>query len=280
MDGAEQAAPHDPRTDPGAGLRHLGLQDRRRRAGARGRSASRCSTPRRRRACRRPTTQIDAVIVETKSGRCAVRGRMFIDGSGDGDLAAWAGVPYESRRRRGQHALPVDDVPDQRRRPGKAGRAWELIPTLMDEAESAGPPLPRKKPIVRPQRNPIEWRANLTQIKNPDGTRGRAASTRDSSPTARSRAAGSAGTCSVHQAADAGLRGTPTSSRSRRRSASARPAGCAANTAHRGRHLGLRRLPRRDRRQRLAGRGARRRRRGVPCSRGADRAATTSCPTG
>jgi hypothetical protein len=40
----------------------------------------------------------------------------------------------------------------------------------MDEAESKGRRFPRKKPIVRPQRNPIEWRANLTQIKNPDGT--------------------------------------------------------------------------------------------------------------
>ena len=38
---------------------------------------------------------IDAVLVESKSGRGAVRGRVFIDGSGDGDLAAWAGVPYE-----------------------------------------------------------------------------------------------------------------------------------------------------------------------------------------
>jgi hypothetical protein len=40
----------------------------------------------------------------------------------------------------------------------------------MDEAEREGRIFPRKKPIVRPQRNPIEWRANLTQIKNPDGT--------------------------------------------------------------------------------------------------------------
>jgi hypothetical protein len=54
--------------------------------------------------------------------------------------------------------------------PVKAGRAWELIPGLMDEAEKNGRRFPRKKPIVRPQRNPIEWRANLTQIKNPNGT--------------------------------------------------------------------------------------------------------------
>src|SRR3954466_5656109 len=35
------------------------------------------------------------LIVETKSGRRAIRGEIFIDCSGDGDLAAWAGVPYE-----------------------------------------------------------------------------------------------------------------------------------------------------------------------------------------
>jgi hypothetical protein len=40
----------------------------------------------------------------------------------------------------------------------------------MDEAEKSGRRFPRKKPILRPQRNPLEWRANLTQIRNPNGT--------------------------------------------------------------------------------------------------------------
>jgi hypothetical protein len=40
----------------------------------------------------------------------------------------------------------------------------------MEEAERKGRRFPRKKPIVRPQPNPIEWRANLTQIRNPDGS--------------------------------------------------------------------------------------------------------------
>ena len=41
----------------------------------------------------------------------------------------------------------------------------------MDEAEAAGTHhFPRKRPIVRPQRNPLEWRANLTQLSNPDGS--------------------------------------------------------------------------------------------------------------
>src|SRR5690606_752900 len=37
----------------------------------------------------------DAVFVETRAGRRALRGRVFVDASGDADLAAWAGVPYE-----------------------------------------------------------------------------------------------------------------------------------------------------------------------------------------
>jgi hypothetical protein len=40
----------------------------------------------------------------------------------------------------------------------------------MEAAEKAGRSFPRKQPILRPQRNPIEWRANLTQIRNPSGT--------------------------------------------------------------------------------------------------------------
>jgi hypothetical protein len=110
------------------------------------------------------------VLVETKSGRCAVRGRLFIDGSGDGDLAAWAGVPYEVGDGAGNMLYPSTMFRINGVDPVKAGRAWELIPTLMDEAEKNGRRFPRKKPIVRPQRNPIEWRANLTQIKNPSGT--------------------------------------------------------------------------------------------------------------
>src|SRR5205085_5702086 len=39
--------------------------------------------------------RIQALVVETKSGRRAVRANMFIDCSGDADVAAFAGVPYE-----------------------------------------------------------------------------------------------------------------------------------------------------------------------------------------
>jgi len=114
--------------------------------------------------------EIEAVIVETKSGRQAILGRMFIDCSGDGDLAAWAGAPYEVGDGKGNMLYPSTMFRINAVDPEKAGRAWELIPRLMDEAEAKGRRFPRKKPIVRPQRDPIEWRANLTQIRNPDGS--------------------------------------------------------------------------------------------------------------
>ncbi len=114
--------------------------------------------------------EIEAVIVETKSGRQAILGRTFIDCSGDGDLAAWAGAPYEVGDGKGNMLYPSTMFRINAVDPEKAGRAWELIPKLMDEAEAKGRRFPRKKPIVRPQRDPIEWRANLTQIRNADGT--------------------------------------------------------------------------------------------------------------
>src|SRR5258708_32127442 len=40
-------------------------------------------------------SRINALMVETKAGRQAVRAEIFIDCSGDGDLAAWAGAAFE-----------------------------------------------------------------------------------------------------------------------------------------------------------------------------------------
>jgi len=113
--------------------------------------------------------RIAALFVETKSGRFAIRGRIFVDASGDGDLAAWAGVPYEVGDGAGNMLYPTTMFRINGVDHKKAGDAWKLVPKLMEEAEKTGRRFPRKKPIVRPQRNPIEWRANLTQIRTPEG---------------------------------------------------------------------------------------------------------------
>ena len=114
--------------------------------------------------------RIAALLFESKSGRRAVRGRLFVDASGDGDLAAWAGVPYEVGDGKGNMLYPSTMFRINGVDPEKAGRAWESIASRMEDAERTGQRFPRKGIIVRPQKNPIEWRANVTQVRNPDGT--------------------------------------------------------------------------------------------------------------
>ena len=113
---------------------------------------------------------IEALLVETKSGRRAILGRIFIDASGDADLAAWAGAPFEKGDSAETMIFPTTMFMINGVDPARAGRAWEVIPKLMAEAERKGRTFPRRGAIVRPQKNPIKWRANLTQVKNPDGT--------------------------------------------------------------------------------------------------------------
>lgn len=113
---------------------------------------------------------VDALLVETKSGRLAVRGRVFVDCSGDADLAVWCGVPYEKGRNAGELLYPTTMFRVNGVDPERAGGAWESIPALMEQAEQTGRRFPRKGPIVRPQRHPMEWRVNFTQIRNPDGS--------------------------------------------------------------------------------------------------------------
>jgi hypothetical protein len=114
--------------------------------------------------------RVQALLVETKSGRRAILGRTFIDASGDGDLCAWAGAPYELGDGHGNMLYPSTMFRVNGIDPERAGKAWEVIPKLMLQAEAEGRyKFPRKTPIVRPQKSGIEWRVNLTQLANREG---------------------------------------------------------------------------------------------------------------
>ncbi len=115
--------------------------------------------------------RIGALMVETKAGRRAVLASIFIDCSGDGDLAAWAGAPFEVGDSKGSMLYPSMMFRLNGIDPEKAGDAWRTIPALMEKAEAAGThQFPRKVAIVRPQRSQIEWRVNFTQLAREDGT--------------------------------------------------------------------------------------------------------------
>jgi hypothetical protein len=115
--------------------------------------------------------RINALMVETKAGRQAVRADTFIDCSGDGDLAAWAGARYEVGDINGSMLYPSMMFRLNGIDPEKAGDAWRTIPLLMEKAEASGTHrFPRKAAIVRPQRSQIEWRVNFTQLAREDGS--------------------------------------------------------------------------------------------------------------
>jgi hypothetical protein len=112
---------------------------------------------------------IKALLIETKSGRAAILGKVFIDCSGDGDLAAFAGAPYEKGDAEGDTLYPTMMFRINGVDAKAAGDAWRSIPQLMEAAEKRGVAFPRKGAIVRPQKNSVEWRVNVTQVKNAEG---------------------------------------------------------------------------------------------------------------
>jgi FAD dependent oxidoreductase len=115
--------------------------------------------------------RINALLVETKAGRQAVRAGIYIDCSGDGDLAAWAGAPFEVGDGEGHMLYPSMMFRLNGIDPDKAGEAWRIIPLLMEKAAAAGTyKFPRKGAIVRPQKSGIEWRVNFTQLSRKDGS--------------------------------------------------------------------------------------------------------------
>ena len=119
--------------------------------------------------------RIQALFVETKSGRQTVLASSFIDCSGDADVAAFAGVPFEVGDGLGSGLYPttmfriahVDSVQAL-----AAVGEFQAINLLMKKVQAEKPgqyQFPREGAILRPQKNPSEWRANVTQIAQANG---------------------------------------------------------------------------------------------------------------
>lgn len=119
--------------------------------------------------------RIAALVVETKSGRQAIRANAFVDGSGDADVAAFAGVPFAVGDGQGSGLFPstMFRVGHVEAAPALAAVGeFKAINDLMAKARERDPGayrFPREGAILRPQIDPREWRANVTQICNAEG---------------------------------------------------------------------------------------------------------------
>ena len=120
-------------------------------------------------------SRIKALFVETKSGRQAVLAKSFIDCSGDADVAAFAGVPYETGDGQGSGLYPTTMFRLAHVKPEAAMAAvgeFQAINVFMKKVQAEKPgayQFPREGAILRPQKNPSEWRANVTQIAQSNG---------------------------------------------------------------------------------------------------------------
>ena len=114
-------------------------------------------------------TRIKALLIEDKSGRHAVLARAFIDGSGDGDLAAFAGARFAKGDGHGDMLYPTMMFRLNGVDAETASVSSRNMTALMEDAERRGEKFPRKGAIIRPQKHNSEWRVNVTQVRNAQG---------------------------------------------------------------------------------------------------------------
>jgi glycine/D-amino acid oxidase-like deaminating enzyme len=126
--------------------------------------------------------QIDGIVILDKAGLGLLRARTVIDTSGDGDIAAKAGAPFEVGRKEDGKMMPVTlfltigNVDDERviawmkehevLHPGE--RLFECI--VKQARESGDWTLEREFLNIYREPTPGQWRVNTTRVQNVDGT--------------------------------------------------------------------------------------------------------------
>ena len=120
--------------------------------------------------------RVTAVAVQSKEGRHVITGKIFVDSSGDGDVGALAGAPFEVGRD-GDRALQpmtmifkMDGVDTERAdaylaTDGGARKLWKLA------QERGELTVPRDCAILHATPKPGVWSFNSTRLQGYDGTR-------------------------------------------------------------------------------------------------------------
>ena len=115
--------------------------------------------------------RLHGVRVATKAGLLEIRARVVVDATGDGDVAAWAGAPFEKAGASGESqamttTFSMINVDVDR---AKAVRQPELQ-RLMAEAIEAGYDLPRREGSVHVTPLPGTMVTNMTRVAGLDPT--------------------------------------------------------------------------------------------------------------
>lgn len=115
--------------------------------------------------------RIEAVLLQTRSGRVALRAEQVIDASGDADLAALSGAAFTLGDGLGGMLFPSTMFRIGEVQPEQAQAAVGEFGAIEARMEAAADryAFPRRGAILRPQRNPRQWRANVTQLRNASG---------------------------------------------------------------------------------------------------------------
>lgn len=115
--------------------------------------------------------RITGVFIETKSGRGVLQASVFVDCSGDADLAGWVGASIHNGADDGYLAFPtlmfrVGRVDGKR---AKAEGKPAIRAKMAEYSAKTGVRFPRVAAYVNPQPHDEEWRVNATQISWKDG---------------------------------------------------------------------------------------------------------------
>jgi FAD dependent oxidoreductase len=110
--------------------------------------------------------ELRALVLATKRGPRAVTGKVFVDCTGDADVATFAGVPTElgppGHRQFGSMQFVMQHV--------DAAAAMEAIPVLGDLIREHGGHLSRDGGAIIPTFRPGEFVGAMTRVRNPDGS--------------------------------------------------------------------------------------------------------------
>lgn len=124
----------------------------------------------------REGSRLSGVIIESKEGRQAIRAKLIIDSSGDGDVSALAGVPVSHGREGDRAVQPMTMIFKMTGVDDDALEAYRKTDLQLtgewQAAKARGEvTVPREDVLLGRNPRPGEWNFNTTRIVNKDGTK-------------------------------------------------------------------------------------------------------------